>query len=403
MSNSVNNITMGAKNRDKEGMHKKGSIRDYFMYIALIAIFIVFAFATKGLFLSARNISDLVNQTGYVAVLAIGMTLVLIIKHIDLSVGYVAGFTGAVAAMLLANGVSVGLVIPLILLLGAGVGVYQGFLVSKIKIPAFVVTLAGMFIFRGLLSLITAGTGTIIVADETFKALSNGFIPDFPFAKEWNFHFLTMAIGIIGVFFAIISESNNRRNLKKYNFQMSSKGAYLGKMILISAIILIVTWMLASYKGIPWTAVIVGIVLVIYNFLLNKTRFGRSIYGIGGNQEAAELSGINVSRVTFIVFVSMSMLAALAGILYTSRLASAAPAAGSGFELDAIASSYIGGVAVSGGVGKVTNSIIGAFVIMSLTNGMNLLGVDISIQYIVKGAIFIVAVMFDILSRKEAR
>lgn len=403
MSNLANNAALKNASGTKSMGQKKTGFKDYFMYIALVAIFIIFAIATNGLFLSARNISDLVNQTGYVAVLAIGMTLVLIIRHIDLSVGYVAGFTGAVAATMLTGGVPVGVVIPVILLLGAGVGVYQGFLVSKIKVPAFVVTLAGMFIFRGLLSLSTAGTGTIIVSDEIFKALSNGFIPDFPFTEGWGYHFLTMAIGIAGVFFAIISESNNRRNLKKYNFQVSSQGSYIGKLILISAIIILVTWLLASYKGIPWTAVIVGVVLVIYNFMLNRTRFGRSIYGIGGNQEAAELSGINVMKVTFIVFISMSMLAALAGILYTSRLASATPAAGLGFELDAIASCYIGGVAVSGGVGKVTNSVIGAFVIISLTNGLNLLGVDISVQYIVKGAIFIIAVMFDIISRKEAK
>lgn len=379
----------------------KINIREYFMYIALVLIFIVFTIATKGIFLSARNISDLVNQTAYVAVLAIGMTPILIIKHIDLSVGYVAGFAGAVAAIMLANGFPTVGAILLTIALGAGIGAYQGFLVSKIKIPAFIVTLAGMFIFRGLLSLITAKSGTVIVADEAFKMLSSGFIPDFPFAKENSLHILTIMIGIIGVVVAIIISSHNRARLKKYNFEVGTKGAYIGKLLLISAIIIAVTWLLATYAGIPYSAIIVGIVLVIYNFILNKTRFGRSIYGIGGNEEAAALSGINVQMVTCIAFVSMSVLAAVAGILYTSRLSSAAPAAGAGFELDGIASAYIGGVAVSGGVGKVTNSVIGAFVIISLTNGLNLLGVDISIQYIVKGVIFIIAVMFDILSRKN--
>lgn len=387
--------------KGESGISLSGSFRDYMMYIALIVIFIIFTIVTKGLFLTARNISDLVNQTGYVAVLAIGMTLVLIIRHIDLSVGYVAGFAGAVAAKMLTKGVPVGLVIALVLLLGIGIGAYQGFLVAKIKVPAFVVTLAGMFIFRGCLSLVTAQTGTIIVTNEIFKTFSNGYIPDIPFAGASEFHFLTMAIGGIGVLLVIFIETKKRRDLEKYNFQTNSKWIYIGKIVFLSAIILLVTWMLANYKGIPWTACIVGVVLVIYNFVLNKTRFGRSIYGIGGNQEAAEFSGINVTRVTFIVFVSMGMLSALAGILYTSRLASATPTAGLGFEMDTIASAYIGGVAVSGGIGKVTNSIIGALVIISLTNGMNLLGVDISVQYIVKGIVFIVAVMFDVVSRKQ--
>ncbi len=398
----MNGTNTAAKPVKETGGLRRANFRDYFMYIALVAIFVVFGIATNGLFLSARNISDLINQTGYVAILAIGMTLILIIKHIDLSVGYVAGFCGAVAATLLAAGAPVFVAIILILGLGIVIGMYQGFLVSKIKIPAFVVTLAGMFIFRGLLSLITAGTGTIIVQDEAFKALSNGYIPDFSFNTS-DINTITLVVGAAGALFAIVAESNRRRNMQRYNFEVGSKALYAAKLVLITAIIMIVTWILANYKGIPWTMVIVGIVLFIYNFLLNRTRFGRSIYGIGGNQEAAELSGINVTRVTFITFISMSMLAALAGILYTSRLSSATPTAGMGFELDAIASSYIGGVAVSGGIGKVTNSIIGALVIMSLTNGMNLLGVDISIQYIVKGIIFIVAVAFDIVSRKQAR
>ena len=379
----------------------KNNIRDYVMYIALVVIFIIFGIFTKGLFLSPRNLSDLMNQTGYVAVLAIGMTLILIIKHIDLSVGFVAGFTGALAARLLMLGWNVWLVIPAILLVGIVIGVYQGFLVSKIGVPAFVTTLAGMFIFRGLLSMVTASTGTIIVRDQTFRALSNGFIPDIFSGTISDVHFLTLLIGIVGIVAIVVLQIKSRRNMQRYNFHVSSFPIFTLKIVFMIAIVAVVTWSLANYKGIPWTAVIVGIVLIIYNFMLNKTMFGRSIYAIGGNTEAAELSGIDVTKVTFTVFCSMSMLAALGGILYTSRLASATPAAGVGFELDAIASSFIGGVSVSGGVGKVTNTIIGALVIMSLTNGMNLLGVDISFQYVVKGAIFIIAVAFDVISRRK--
>lgn len=376
----------------------KSNIRDYVMYIALVGIFLYFGFTTKGLFLSSRNLSDLINQAGYVSVIAIGMTVILIIKHIDLSVGYVAGFLGAVAAIFMKKGWPVWLVILLVLILGIFVGLYQGILVAKVGVPAFVVTLAGMFIFRGLLSLTTAGTGTIIVKDKGFKAISNGFIPDIPVGSE--IHTLTLLIGIVVIILVVLNQTKTRNNLRKYNFKIDSLPIAVAKIVFVSAIIMCIMWILAGYKGIPWTAVIVGIVLLIYNFLLNKTRLGRYIYGIGGNAEAAELSGVNVEKVTLFAFASVSMLASLGGILYTSRLASATPTAGLGFELDAIASSYIGGVSVNGGIGRVTNTIIGALVIVSLTNGMNLMGLDISIQYVVKGVIFILAVAFDVKTRK---
>jgi putative multiple sugar transport system permease protein len=375
----------------------KSNIREYAMYIALIVIFIYFGIMTNGLFLSSRNLSDLINQTGYVAVLAIGMTIILIIRHIDLSVGYVAGFLGAVAAILMKYGWSVWPVILITLFFGICVGVYQGTLVSRVGVPAFVTTLAGMFIFRGFLMRVTAGTGTIIVNDPVFKAISNGFIPDF--SAGGTFHMLTVLVGIAAVLAIIYSQIKQRRTMLKYHFRVMSFPVFLGKLIFISAVIICIVWVLAGYNGIPWTAVIVGIVLFIYNFMLNKTRLGRYIYGIGGNAEAAELSGVNVKNVTLFSFASVSMLAALSGILYTSRLASATPTAGLGFELDAIASSYIGGVSVDGGIGRVTNTIIGALVIMSLTNGMNLMGVDVSYQYVVRGAIFILAVAFDVKTR----
>ena len=395
--NTKTKISLGSE----IGTMLKSNVRDYAMYIALVVIFIFFGFRTNGLFLSSRNLSDLINQTGYVAVLAIGMTIILIIKHIDLSVGYVAGFLGAVAAILMKSGLSVWVVIPIILCLGIAVGIYQGFLVAKVGVPAFVTTLAGMFIFRGLLSLVTQGTGTIIVDDPTFKALSNGFIPDI--IKGGSIHIVTIIIGIVAVILMTYSQFKARSNMQKYNFEVSSSPIFLSKIVFIAIIIIVIVSMLASYKGIPWTAVIVGIVLVIYNFMLNKTKLGRYIYGIGGNAEAAELSGVNVKKITFFAFASMSMLAALAGILYTSRLSSASPQAGLGFELDAIASSYIGGVSVNGGIGRVTNTIIGALVIMSLTNGMNLMGVDVSFQYIVKGVIFIIAVAFDVRTRGKRK
>ncbi len=379
----------------------KGNIRDYVMYIALVLIFIFFNIQTDGIFLSSRNLSDLIKQTGYVSIIAIGMTVILIIKHIDLSVGYVAGFLGAIAAIMMKGGMSPWLVIPIVLAAGCAIGLYQGILVAKVGVPAFVVTLAGMFIFRGLLSLTTAGTGTIVVDSEGFKNISNGFIPDLPIKS--SFHELTLVIGLAAIILVIFSQIKSRKNLRKYNFSVSSLPIAIGKVLFISLIIMVIMWILAGYKGIPWTAVIVGFVLFVYHFMLNRTRLGRYIYGIGGNAEAAELSGVNVKKVTLFAFASVSMLAALGGILYTSRLGSASPQAGLGFELDAIASSYIGGVSVSGGIGRVTNTIIGALVIMSLTNGMNIMGIDVSWQYVVKGVIFVLAVAFDVITRKKSK
>lgn len=396
------------ENKEKQGLGKeivsllKANIRDYMMYIALILIMGFFTFKTNGGFITARNLTNLINQAGYVAVLAIGMTIILILKHIDLSVGYVAGFCGAAAAILMTRYlINEWAAILLVLILGLAIGLYQGILVTKVGVPAFVTTLAGMFIFRGLLNLFLQESGTIIVPNAGFNALSNGFIPDLPFGTE--IHLLTLLIGVVAVIIMIFSQLKSRKNKQQYNFPVISTPIFVFKLIFLSVIIMLIIYVLAKYSGLPWTAVIVGVVLLGYNYVLTKTRLGRYIYGIGGNEQAAELSGINVKRVTLFAFCSMSVLAALAGVLYTSRLQSATPTAGLGFEMDAIASSYIGGVAVSGGVGRVTNTMIGALVIMSLTNGMNLMGVDISYQYVVKGIIFITAVAFDVRTRAKGR
>lgn len=380
----------------------KKNVRDYMMFIALAVIMIFFSYKTNGSFIQARNLSNLFNQAGYVAILAIGMTLILILRHIDLSVGYVAGFSGAIAAILMTKyGINDWLAILIVLGIGILIGLYQGILVTKIGVPAFVTTLAGMFIFRGLLNVTLQNTGTIIIPNKKFNALSNGFIPDLPFNSET--HILTFIIGVCAILVFIYFEIKHRRNKIKYGFQVSSNKVFALKLVFVSGLIVSIDYVLAIYKGIPWTVVIVGIVLLIYNYCLNNTSLGRYIYGIGGNEQAAELSGVNVDQVTIFAFCSMSMLAALSGVLYTSRLQSATPTAGLGFELDAIASAYIGGVAVSGGVGKVTNTIIGALVIMSLTNGMNLMVVDISYQYMVKGIIFVIAVAFDVRTRSKGR
>ncbi|HOK33498.1 MAG TPA: sugar ABC transporter permease [Fervidobacterium sp.] len=383
------------------GVLLKKNIREYGMYIALAFIMIIFTILTKGLFLSARNISNLFNQMGYIAVLAVGMTLVIVIRHIDLSVGSVAGFLGAIAAALLRNNFPLIPTILIIVGLGILVGLGNGFLVANIGLPAFVATLAGMMIFRGALLVFTQGTGTIIIMNDTFNAIGNGYIPDIP--NNTNYHILTIIIGLLVVAFYIMSDVRTRNNKLKYNFEVLSMRMFVLKEIFISAIIFYIFWTLASYNGISWTFAITLIITLIYHLLTTRTALGRHIYAVGGNPDAAQLSGIDVKKITLFVFGSMGLLTAISGILYTSRLQSATPDAGNLFELDSIAAAYVGGVSAAGGVGKVINSLIGALVMASLINGMNLVGVGISLQYIIRGAVLIAAVVFDIKTRSSAK
>lgn len=379
----------------------RSNIRDYGMFIALAVIMTVFTILTNGVFISARNISNLLNQTGYVAVLAVGMTLVIVIRHIDLSVGYVAGFIGAVAAVFMTQfDMNVWLVIFIVLILGIIVGIWQGVLVAFLELPAFVSTLAGMLIFRGLLQQVTRGTGTIIIPNETFNAISNGHIPDL--FNISGLHVLTLVLGILTTLYYIFVEFRNRNNKINYDFKVLSLRMFILKLVFISSMILLISYTLATYRGFSWTLLIVVVVVGIYHFITNKTVLGRHIYAVGGNPEAAELSGINVKMITLIVFASMGLLSGLSGIMYASRLRSATVTAGVLFELDAIAASYVGGVSSKGGIGRVTGSLIGAIVMASLSNGMNLIALDVSLQYIVRGFVLIAAVVFDVKTRGKA-
>ena len=381
------------------------NIREYGMYIALLVIMAIFSILTDGVFLSSRNISNLVNQTGYIAVLAVGMTLVIVIRHIDLSVGFLAGFLGAVAAIGFARfDMPIFAVIPMVLVLGVLAGMLTAFLVAQMKIPSFVASLAGMLIYRGALQLVTAGTGTIIVANDSFNAIGNGFIPDFPeMAFLPGIHKVSLLLGAIAIVLFILNEINDRRKKQSYDFEVLSMQIFVLKLVFTSALIAYITWVLAGYRGFSWTMMVVLTVVGIYNYVTTKMVLGRHIYAIGGNPEAAELSGISVKKLTYVVFGSMGLMTGLSGILFTSRLQSATTTAGTLFELDAIAAAYVGGVSAAGGVGKVAGSIIGALVMTSLTSGMNLMGIDISFQYIVRGAVLAAAVIFDVVTRNRAK
>jgi putative multiple sugar transport system permease protein len=381
------------------------NIREYGMYIALIAIWVIFALTTEGLFLSPRNLSNLFNQVGYIAVLAVGMTVVIVIRHIDLSVGFLAGFLGAVAAIMMSKwGLPVYVVVPVVLGLGIIAGLITATPVAKLGVPSFVASLAGWLIYRGLLGVVTAGTGTIIISDAIYNAIGNGFIPDIPgFGFLDNVHKLTVIIGIVGVILYIRSAISSRRKKQAYNFEVLPTNIFILQMVFISILILGITWVLALYNGLSWTFVIVLIVVGIYSFITTQTVLGRHIYATGGNPDAAQLSGINVSRITFIVFASMGMLSALSGILFSSRLQSATTTAGTLFELDAIAAAYVGGVSAAGGVGSIFGSLIGALVMISLTSGMNLMGVDANLQYVVRGLVLVAAVIFDVATRRSGK
>lgn len=381
------------------------NIREYGMYIALFVIMVIFALTTQGIFISSRNLSNLLNQTGYIAVLAVGMTLVIVIRHIDLSVGFLAGFLGAVAAIALVFWKwPVVVAIPFALGLGILAGLITAFPVAQLGIPSFVASLAGWLIYRGAIQLVTAGTGTIIVPDEAFNAIGNGFIPDIPdvgFLPE--VHKLTIILGLVAVILFIISEIDARRKKQAYNFEVLPMSIFVLKLAFVSILVGGITWVLAGYNGLSWTVVVVLIVVAVYHFVMSQTVLGRHIYAIGGNPEAAELSGISVKRLTYVVFGSMGLLSALSGILFTSRLQSATTTAGQLFELDAIAAAYVGGVSAAGGVGQVMGSIIGALVMTSLTSGMNLMSIDISLQYIVRGAVLAAAVIFDVATRSRGK
>lgn len=381
------------------------NIREYGMFIALFIIMVVFAITTDGLFISSRNLVNLVNQTGYIAVLAVGMTLVIVIRHIDLSVGFLAGFLGAVAAITMVSwNLPVYAVIPLVMVFGIIAGLVTSFLVAQLGIPSFVATLAGWLGYRGALQLITISTGTIIIPNDAFNAMGTGFIPDIPdIGILPGKHKLTLILGALGIVLFVANEINSRNKMQNNKIEVPSNEMFILKLVFISALIGGIAWILAGYQGLSWTAVVVLIVVIVYDFISSKTVLGRHIYAVGGNPEAAELSGISVKRITHVVFGSMGMLSALSGMLFAARLHSATTTAGQLFELDAIAAAFVGGVSAAGGVGKVVGSLVGALVMTSLTSGMNLMGIDISYQYVVRALVLVAAVIFDVVTRNRGK
>ena len=378
----------------------KNNIRQYSMIIALVFIMVLFQILTDGLLLKPLNITNLILQNSYILVLAIGMVLVIITGHIDLSVGSIAAFVGAISAILMVNyEIPTFLAVIISLVVGAIIGAWQGFWIAYVKIPAFIVTLAGMLLFRGLTMIVLEGK-SIAPFPEGFQKISSGFIPDI--TGGGSLHALTIIIGIVLSIITIFIQLKNRRTQLKYNFDVQSKGMFLLKLIGMVALLNVFSYVLAAYEGIPNILIILAILIVIYTFITNKTKAGRHVYAIGGNEKAAQLSGIKTKRMTFWVFVNMGALSALSGLLFAARLNAATPKAGNLFELDAIAACFIGGASAYGGIGTVPGAIIGGLVMGIMNNGMSLMGLGIDWQQGIKGLVLLAAVAFDIYNKNKA-
>ncbi|WP_405375312.1 MULTISPECIES: multiple monosaccharide ABC transporter permease [unclassified Microbacterium] len=370
------------------------------IFIALIAVVALFAILTNGILLRPQNLSNLVVQNGYILVLAIGMVMIIIAGHIDLSVGSVAAFIGAVSGVLAVDwGLPWWLALILSLLIGALVGAWQGFWVAYVGIPAFIVTLAGMLIFRGL-ALVVLGNQNIGSFPTEYRALGNGFLSGL--FGETDPDIFTLAVGAVAIVALAVQQVRTRRGRAKYGQQVDPILWFSAKLALIAVVIGWFSFALASYKGIPVTLIVLAALVLIYGVVMNRTVFGRHIYAIGGNRHAAELSGIKTRRVDFWLFVNMGVLAALAGLIFTARLNLAGPKAGDGFELEAISAAFIGGAAVQGGVGTIGGAIIGGLIIGVLNNGMSIMGIGIEWQQAVKGLVLLLAVAFDVYNKRRA-
>lgn len=377
----------------------KKNIRQYGMIIALIFISVFFQILTDGILLKPLNVTNLILQNSYILVLAIGMVLVIITGHIDLSVGSVAAFIGALSAIMLVDmQMNPVLAVILSLLMGALVGAWQGFWVAYIKIPAFIVTLAGMLLFRGLTMIVLNGQ-SIAPFPKAFQKISSGFIPDFIGGSSLNV--LTLAAGIILSVLIVYQEFRTRKTSVKYGFELPPVWIPIAKAAALVVVINLFTFVLAQYNGIPNILVILLVLIAIYSFVMNNMTMGRHIYALGGNEKAASLSGVKTKRVTFWVFVNMGVLAALSGLVFAARLNSATPKAGTNFELDAIAACFIGGASASGGIGTVVGAIIGGLVMGVMNNGMSLVGLGVDWQQGIKGLVLLLAVGFDIYNKSK--
>lgn len=397
----------------------KSNMREYGLIMALIAIMLFFQFTTNGILFKPVNLTNLVLQNSYIVVMALGMLLVIVAGHIDLSVGAVAGFVGAAAAVLMVDyGFSPYLAAIICIALGAVIGGVQGYFVAYMKIPSFIVTLAGMLVFKGLLLWLLGGRSLGPFPVE-FQMLSAGFIPDI--VGPWTIaepvpnasgaptpgtgivlHATTMIIGVLIVGLMLFFGLRSRSNRESHGYEAEPFGFFVLKNVVMAGLILFLMYKFASYKGLPNVLIVMAVLIAGFVFLTKRMTFGRRIYAMGGNIKAAALSGINTERLTFYIFSIMGALAGLAGLIYAARLNQATPKAGAGMELDVIAAVFVGGASAMGGVGEVAGAVIGAFIMGVMNNGMGIMGINIDWQQVIKGLVLLGAVAFDLYNKKKA-
>ena len=400
------------------------NLREYGLIIALIVIMLFFQYTTAGTLFKPVNLSNLVQQNSFIIVMALGMLLVIVAGYIDLSVGSVAGFIGALAAMMMVIwplGIfSNPLVVSIIcLIVGALIGGAQGYWIAYHKIPSFIVTLAGMLIFRGICQALLGGGSSVGPLPDSFKALSSGFIPDIigPLTlipptvnaagktivgSGLTLHMTTIVLGLIAVLAYAYFGFRTRRKRERHGYEAEPFPLFVIKTLVGSALALFLVFQFASYRGLPVVLLVMGVLISLFVFVTKRMTIGRRIYAMGGNAKAAQLSGINTERLTLLVFINMGVLSALGGLIIAARLGQAVPAAGLGSELDVIAAVFIGGASAMGGVGQVIGAVVGGFIMGVMNNGMSIMGVNVDWQQVVKGLVLLGAVIFDVYNKNKA-
>ena len=385
----------------KSGGLWKNNLREYGMLLSLFAIMVFFEIVTNGTLLRPLNLTNLVLQNSYIVIMALGMLLVIVTKHIDLSVGSVAGFIGAVAAVLMVRYEMHFIPATIIcLVVGGLIGAAQGYWVAYFKIPSFIVTLAGMLVFKGLALALLQGQ-SIGPFPPTFQKLSSGFIPEF-LPDAGALYPTSLALGALLALGLVWQNVKSRRRQESHGIDVEPYGFFIAKNAVFFAVILYAAYLIASHRGLPNVLVIMVALIAVYAFVTTRTTIGRQIYAVGGNERAAKLSGIKTERLTFLTFVNMGVLAALAGLIFAARLNTATPKAGLGFELDVIAACFIGGASAYGGVGRVGGAVIGALIMGVMNNGMSILGIGIDYQQVIKGLVLLGAVCLDVYNKRKA-
>lgn len=375
------------------------------MPIALVLVLLFFSWRTNGAIMLPQNINNLLSQNAYVFVLAVGMLLCILTGgNIDLAVGSVVCFAGAIGATILDKDVNFWVAVLVMLIIGTLVGVWQGFWIAYVNVPPFIATLAGMYAFRGLSNVVLQGLAVSIDNKDFLNLFGGGadcYVPDIFNGSGINL--LCMLVGVLGVIIYIISFIMSRANIKKRGYETKPLVGELIKLVIISAVVLWVAYKLASYKGIPTSLIWILLVVFIFGYITSKTRIGRYLYAVGGNKKAAQLSGVNVKNVYFFAYVCMGLMSGLAGILTIARATQSQPTFGTGYEMDAIGACFIGGASAYGGIGTVPGAIVGALLMGVINQGMSIMGINANWQKVVKGAVLLLAIIFDVVSKKEKK